>query len=135
MEDTMSIVRRLFVLPLAALLAFSSTAAGAGQHVVPPSQVAAALADHVAKQDADRTAVREALARPEVERMATTIGLDLTRAKAAVETMSGADLERAATAARDVNQQLVGGASTVVISTTTIIIALLIVIIIILIAD
>jgi len=135
MEDTMSIVRRLFVLPLAALLAFSSTATAAGQHVVPPSQVAAALADHVAKQDADRTAVREALARPEVERMATTIGLDLTRAKAAVETMSGADLERAATAARDVNQQLVGGASTVVISTTTIIIALLIVIIIILIAD
>ena len=131
----MSIVRRLFVLPLAALLAFSSTAAAAGQHVVPPSQVAAALTDHVAKQDADRTAVREALARPEVERMATTIGLDLTRAKAAVETMSGADLERAATAARDVNQQLVGGASTVVISTTTIIIALLIVIIIILIAD
>ena len=81
----MSIVRRLFVLPLAALLAFSSTAAAAGQHVVPPSQVAAALADHVAKQDADRTAVREALARPEVERMATTIGLDLARAKAAVE--------------------------------------------------
>src|SRR5215204_2259546 len=131
----MSTVRRLFMLPLAALLAFSSTPAAAGQHVVPPSQVAATLTDHVAKQDADRTTVREALARPEVQRVAATIGLDLARATAAIDTMSDADLERAASAARDVNQQLVGGASTVVISTTTIIIALLIVIIIILIAD
>jgi len=130
----MSMVRMMSIYVLAALMTVS-TAFAAGQHVVPPAQIATTVADHVAKQDADRTAVREALARPEVERMATTIGLDLTRAKAAVETMSGADLERAATAARDVNQQLVGGASTVVISTTTIIIALLIVIIIILIAD
>jgi hypothetical protein len=58
--------------------------------------------------------------------------LDLTRAAAAVDTMNASDLDRAATAARDVNQQLVGGASTVVISTTTIIIVLLVVIIIIL---
>jgi hypothetical protein len=131
----MSIVRTVLVFPLAFLVAVSTTAFADGQHVVPPAQVAATLADHVAKQDADRTAVREALARPEVQRMAATIGLDLTRATAAVDTMNGADLERAASAARDVNTQLVGGASTVVISTTTIIIALLIVIIIILIAD
>ena len=131
----MSIVRTVLVFPLAFLMAVSTTAFADGQHVVPPAQVAATLADHVAKQDADRTAVREALARPEVQRMAATIGLDLTRATAAVDTMNGADLERAASAARDVNTQLVGGASTVVISTTTIIIALLIVIIIILIAD
>jgi hypothetical protein len=130
----MSTARKLLVCSLAALMAVSTTAFAAGQHVVPPAQVAATVADHVAKQDADRTAVREALARPEVERVATTIGLDLARAKAAVETMSGADLERAATAARDVNRQMVGGASTVTISTTTIIIALLIVILIVLIA-
>ena len=131
----MSIARKPLAFSLAALMAVPSTALAAGQHVLPPSQVAAAVVDHVAKQDADRSAVREALARPEVQRVATTIGLDLTRAKAAVETMSGADLERAATAARDVNRQMVGGASTITISTTTIIIALLIVIIIILIAD
>jgi hypothetical protein len=127
----MSIVRKALVFLLAALMAVSTTAFAAGQHVVPPAQVAATLADHVAKQDADRTAVREALARPEVQRVATTIGLDLTRATAAVDTMSGADLERAAAAARDVNTQLVGGASTIVISTTTIIIVLLLVIILI----
>jgi len=131
----MATARKFLVFSLAALMAVPTTALAAGQHVVPPAQVTATLVDHVAKQDADRTAVREALARPEVQRVATTIGLDLTRATAAVDTMSGADLERAATAARDVNNQLVGGASTVVISTTTIIIALLIVIIIILVAD
>ena len=43
----------------------------------------------------------------------------------------GADLEKAANAAQQVNEQLVGGASTVVISTTTIIIILLLVIILI----
>jgi hypothetical protein len=127
----MSIARKLLVFPLAALMAISAPAFAAAQHVVPPSQVAAAVADHVAKQDADRATVREALARPEVQRVAATMGLDLARAAAAVDTMSAADLERAATAARDVNQQLVGGASTIVISTTTIIIILLLVILLI----
>ena len=130
----MSSVRMLSISVLAALMTVSSTAFAAEQHVVPPAQIATTVADHVAKQDADRTAVREALARPEVQKLATTIGLDLTRANAAIDTMSPADLDRAAIAARDVNQQLVGGASTVTISTTTIIIALLIVILIVLIA-
>ena len=57
--------------------------------------------------------------------------IDLARATAAVETMTGGDLEQTANAAKTVNQQLVGGASTVVISTTTIIIALLVLIILI----
>jgi len=129
----MSMVRMMSIYVLAALMTVS-TAFAAGQHVVPPAQIATTVADHVAKQDADRTAVREVLARPEVQKLATTIGLDLTRANAAIDTMSPADLERAAIAARDVNQELVGGASTVTISTTTIIIALLIVILIVLIA-
>jgi hypothetical protein len=127
----MSIARKLLVVPLVALMAVSAPAFAAAQHVVPPAQVAAAVADHVAKQDANRATVSEALARPEVQRVAATMGLDLARAAAALETMSAADLERAATAARDVNQQLVAGASTVVISTTTIIIILLLVIILI----
>ena len=73
--------------------------------------------------------MHEALARPEVQQIASSIGLDLTRATAAIDTMDAQDLERAASAARDVNQQLVGGASTVGISTTTIIIILLLIII------
>jgi hypothetical protein len=131
MEDTMSIARKLLVFPLAALMAISAPAFAAAQHVVPPSQVAATVADHVANQDANRASVREALARPEVQRVAATMGLDVARAAAALDTMSAADLERAAATARDVNQQLVGGASTIVISTTTIIIILLLVILLI----
>jgi hypothetical protein len=131
MEDTMSIARKLLVFPLAALMAISAPAFAAAQHVVPPSQVAATVADHVANQDANRASVREALARPEVQRVAATMGLDVARAAAALDTMNAADLERAAATARDVNQQLVGGASTIVISTTTIIIILLLVILLI----
>lgn len=125
----MSTARTLLVFPLIVLMMASSTAFAGQQHLVPPTQLAATVADHVAKQDANRTAVHEALARPELQSVAASMGLDLTRAAAVVDTMSAADLERAASAARDVNQQLVGGASTVVISTTTIIIILLLIII------
>ena len=122
-------VRKLLVFPLAALIMASSSAFAGQQHVVTPSQLAATVADGVAKQDANRATVHEALARPEVQAVASKLGLDLTRAAAAVDTMSGAELEKAAGAAQQVNEQLVGGASTVVISTTTIIIILLLVII------
>ena len=127
----MSSVRTLLVFPLIALLVASSSAFAGQQHSVPPSQLAAAVADSVVKQDANRAVVHEALARPEVQSVADSIGLDLTRANAAVDTLSGTELDKAAAAAQQVNQQLVGGASNVVISTTTIIIILLVVIIII----
>jgi len=139
----MKTARKLLVFPLIVLTMASSSAfadlprqsaegATAGQqHLLTPGQLAAAVADHVARQDADRTAIHEALARPEVARMATSMGVDLARANAAVDTVAGAELERAADAARQVNQQLVGGASTIVISTTTIIIILLLIIILI----
>lgn len=127
----MQSVRTLLVFPLMVLMMASSSAFADQQHLVTPGQLATTVADGVAKQDANRAAVHEALARPEVQAVASSIGVDLTRATAAVDTMSGADLARAADAAQQVNQQLVGGASTVVISTTTIIIILLLVIILI----
>jgi len=126
----MSTVRTLLIAPIIAIMIASSAYAGQ-QHVVAPNQLAAAVAEHVAAQDADRAAVHEALGRPEVQAVASSMGVDLNRAAAAVDTMSAADLQRAAGAAHQVNQQLVGGASTVVISTTTIIIILLLVIILI----
>ena len=139
----MRIVRELLAFPLmlltiAASPAFADSsrqsAAGATadqQHLVAPGQLAATVTEHVAQQDASRAAIREALARPEVRDVASSMHIDLARATAAVETMTGADLEQTANAAKTVNQQLVGGASTVVISTTTIIIALLVLIILI----
>jgi hypothetical protein len=126
----MQTVRKLLVFPLVVLMMASSAYAGQ-QHIVAPNQLASAVAEQVAAQDANRAAVHEALARPEVRAVASSMGVDLARATAAVDTMSGADLQRAAGAARQVNQQLVGGASTIVISTTTIIIILLLVIILI----
>jgi hypothetical protein len=132
MEDSlMRIIRQALVFPLMLLTIAASPAFAQGQHIVAPNQLAATVADHLAHQDASRSAIREALARPEVRDVASSMHVDLARATAAIETMSGTDLEQAANAARTVNQQLVGGASTVVISTTTIIIILLLVIVLI----
>jgi hypothetical protein len=131
----MRLVKQLLVLPLGLLMVMSTSVFAQQQHAVDPSAVAGAVSQHVAAQDADRAAVRDALARPQVQEVAARMGIDLTRADAAVATMSGADLQQAASAAQQVNDALVGGASTVVISTTTIIIALLIVIIIVIAAN
>jgi len=136
----MRTIRQILVLPLVLLTMAASPAIadlsrqsteGATadpQHIVPPSQVAATVTERVAAQEANRAAIREALARPEVRDVATSMHLDLARASAAIETLTGTDLEQAANAARSVNNQLVGGASSVVLSTTTIIIILLVVI-------
>jgi hypothetical protein len=130
--DDVRLVQRLMVLPLGLLMTLSTSAFADQQHAVDPDALASTVAQHVVKQDSDRAALREALARPEVRAVAGKLGVDLERASAAVDTMGGTDLARAADAARQVNQSLVGGASTVVISTTTIIIALLVLIVIIL---
>ena len=89
------------------------------------------MAAKVASQDADRAAIREALARPEVKNLAAGMGVDMNRLTETVDTLAAADLDQAASTARQVNQQLVGGDSTVTLSTTTIIIALLVLILII----
>ena len=128
----MSTVRRLLAAPLVLLLMASSSAFAGQQHVLDPNQLAATIAQHVTSQDADRAVVHEALARPEVRELAAKMGLDVSRATAAVDTMAATELAQAANAARQVNHQLVGGASNVVISTTTLIIVLLLVIILIL---
>jgi hypothetical protein len=127
----MKSLRTLLVFPLVVLMVASSSAFAGQQHLVNPSQLATTVADGAAKQDTNRATVREALQRPEVQAVASKLGLDLSKATAAVDTLSGADLDKAANAAQQVNDQLVGGASTVVISTTTIIIILLLVIILI----
>ena len=136
----MRTIRQLLVFPLVLVTAMAvpafadpsrqsaERATADVQHLVPPGQLTAAVTDRVAAQDASRAAIREALARPEVRDVAASMHVDLSRAAAAIDTLSGADLEQAANAARSVNEQLVGGASTVVISTTTIIIALLVII-------
>lgn len=119
--------RQLLVSAVTVLMAASSAFA-ADQHVVPPQQLAAAITAKVAQEDADRAAIREALARPQVRDAAKSIGVDVDKITARTDALSGPDLAKAADAARQVNHDLVGGASTIVISTTTIIIILLLVI-------
>ena len=131
----MPIVKKLVVAVLAASIAAPSATFAQQRHVIDPAAVAASVAQHAAEQDANRAAVREALTQPQVREMARRMGLDVNRAAAAIDTLNASDLERAANAARQVNQQLVGGATTITITTTTIIIALLIILIIVLAVD
>lgn len=131
----MRTLRQLLIAVLVVVTALCPVTFAQQRHVVDPAAMAGAVSQHAARQDADRATVREALNRPEVRDVAAKTGLDLARITAAVDTLNGADLERAAGAARQVNESLVGGASTVVISTTTIIIVLLLIILIVLIAD
>lgn len=124
----MRLIQKWLAGPLTVLMMFSSVAFAQNRHAVDPSALTATLAQQATEQDADRAAIREAIARPEVRDMAGRLGVDLDRVNASVSTLQGHDLERVAGAAREVNDALVGGASTVVISTTTIIIALLVII-------
>jgi hypothetical protein len=135
MEVSMRTVRQLLVAPLVLMMALPSSGFAQERHAVPPAALSATVAAHAAAERADRAAVREALARPEVANMAASMGLDVDRVAASAETLSGTHLQRAAAAARDVNDSLVGGQSTLVISTTTVIIGLLILLLIIVAVD
>jgi hypothetical protein len=126
-------MRRLLVLSLVCLsLVPASAFAAEAQHAVTPDALAATVAQHAAERDANRAEIRAALARPEVRDVAEKAGVDVDHADAVVNTLDGAGLDRAASVARQVNQQLSGGDSTIVISTTTIIILLLLVLLIVL---
>lgn len=131
----MRTLRSLIAVPLTFVLAAPPLAAAQDRHAVDPSVLSQTVTEQVAKQDADRAAIREALNRPEVRELAARSGIDLDRVQASVDTLNAGALSQVAAAAQQVNQALVGGASTVIISTTTLIIALLIVILIVLIAD
>ncbi len=129
----MTTARTSLALVLAFLTACGSAFADQ-QHIVTPQQLTAAMTEKVAAENADRAAIRDALARPQVRDVAASMGVDITRLSGAVDTLSGVDLAQAASTARQVNDELVGGVTTVALTATTIIIILLVVIIIVLLA-
>jgi biotin carboxylase len=131
----MRTITTLLATPLILILGISTAARAQDRHAVPPSALAAAVADHAATLDADRDAIREALNRPEVRAVAERTGIDIDRAAASIDSLDSSTLARAAESARQVNDALVGGASTITISTTTIIIVLLLIILIVVAAD
>jgi len=111
----------------------SPTPAGATAtqvHVASGAALDRLVAADVARQDADRRAIRELLKRSDVREIASQAGLDIRKAEAAVSTLSGKDLQDAAAQARMAQEQLAGGSS-VTITTTTLIIILLVVILLI----
>lgn len=107
----------------------------AQSHVISKSALDQAVQERVAREQADRNAIRTLLQREEVRQIAGKAGLSLDRAMVAVSTLDGEDLRQLAEQSRQIENQLAGGASTVVISTTTIIIVLLLVLLIVVLAD
>jgi len=87
-------------------------------------------------EDADRAALRDFLARSEVQTAARIGGVDLGRIEEGLPRLAGEDLHRAAEQMRAIDRQLGDGQGARVISiqVTTLIIVLLLVIIIILVA-
>jgi hypothetical protein len=104
-------------------------------HVIGQSALDKAVQQRVSQEQADREAIVALLQRSEVRELASKVGISMAKAEAAVSTLQGQDLQRAAQQARQVQNDLAGGASNIVISTTTIIIVLLLVILIVAIAD
>jgi len=98
-------------------------------HVVDSRGMEQAIAERTADTLAKRQTVRTALQQPEVQRVAARLGLDIARADAAVATLDGGDLDRAAAQAQVVNDEIAGG-QTVRLNLLWIIIALLVIILI-----
>ncbi len=102
------------------------------EHIVTEAEIQAGIDQQLHSEAADRQAIRDLLARPEVQRIAGQAGLSLTRANDGIATLSGDELQRLASQARDVNSRAIGGDRIVMSSTTIIIILLIIVLIIVL---
>jgi hypothetical protein len=113
------------------LIATASPVNAQSSHAAPISVLEGAVQEHVASTAADRETVMRLLARPEVQAIASDIGIDLRRVETAVETLEPSQLADVASQAHQAEQALAGGQSRMVISTTMIIIALLVIILII----
>jgi hypothetical protein len=116
--------------PAQSVSALPAGATAAPVHVASGEALDRLVASDVARQDADRQAIRDLLLRSDVREVASQAGLDIRKAEAAVSTLSGKDLQEAAAHARMAQEQL-GGGSSVTITTTTLIIILLVVILLI----
>ena len=97
--------------------------------VVTGSELDAAMANRADSDAASREAIVNLLDRNEIRGVAGRIGVDLTRVKAAVSTLSGDELREAAAQAQLADQSLAGGDEKIVIGSTVLIIALLVIII------
>lgn len=100
----------------------------AQSHIVDSSAMNRAIAAGQATDQDNRAAVLDVLHQSKARDVAARLGLDITKADAAVATLSGAELDRLATQARTAKTELAGGSTVVVVSTTTILLILIIII-------
>lgn len=114
-----------------ALLGLSSIASAQTTHVASPAMLQNAIQTNAATIAADRAAVTRVLTTSDARTVASQLGLDLTRAEAAVATLDGTDLAKAAASARAVETQLSGGSQTIVITTTTLLLLIILLVLLI----
>jgi hypothetical protein len=122
----MSFTRTLAVVLCYVILAVPARA----QQIIPPGAIDDALTQRAADVTAKQQAIKTALQQPDVQRVASSLGVDIARANASVATLGGADLDRIAAQAQVVNDQIAGG-QTVRMNLLWVIIGLLVLIIII----
>ena len=103
------------------LMSGTGLAAEPTTHVVSDLEIQSQIDTQTHSEAADRQAIRDLLARPEVQSIAGAAGLDLQRANAAVGVLSGAELQHLAQQSRQANTAIIGG-DTMVISWTMVII-------------
>ena len=99
-------------------------------HAAPQAALDSALQQHVSTTASDRETVLRVIAHPEVTAVAERVGVDLTRAAAAVATLDGQQLTELAAQAQQVDQAL-AGCQMATINLVWIIIGLLVLILII----
>ncbi len=116
----------LGVIPVLATAA--PVAASHNPSVVTTQDLQQAVAAKSATRDADRAAIRGLLERPQVQTIAARAGLDVNRAIARVNTLSGQDLSSLAARARTLNAQIAGGDDTIVLSTTGLLVIILVIV-------
>jgi ATPase subunit of ABC transporter with duplicated ATPase domains len=121
-------IRTIAVAFAVSSLLLSSSAIAQQRHIVDAVAMNRAVAAQSATDQQNRDAVLGVLRQSRVRALASQMGLDVTKAEAAVSTLSGPELARVASQARTANTQLAGGSNTVIISTTTLLLILIIVI-------
>jgi hypothetical protein len=103
-------------------------------NIVDPSTVDQALTEKAQDTAAKRQTVMTALRHAQVKDVANSLGLQLTRAEAAVSTLEGETLDQLTAQAQQVNEALEGG-QTVRLNILWIILGLLVLLVILVAAD
>jgi hypothetical protein len=125
----MRISNQIVALVLIPAFLFASPAFAQQSRVVDAALMNQAIANKAATETAQRDLVRRVLDRSDARQVAASLGLTVERAGAAVETLSGAELNTLAQHAGAIEANaLAGGANTIVISLTTLLLVLIIVI-------